>query len=171
MPYTGDVLPTHNRPYSPRYVHGPGYETENYSTDLHRNYSLRPATSRQNLYRQSQRHSSPPAVPLYKAHTHQYRNEYEKSPLGYWKDHFVAATGEFVGTFLFLFLAFAAHLMAVEQSQFTRLDGTNNSETVVFISLAYGFSLLVNAWIFYRISGGLFNPAVCIVREDPQHSY
>lgn len=32
--------------------------------------------------------------------------------------------------------------------------------TVLIISLAYGFSLLVNVWAFFRISGGLFNPAV-----------
>lgn len=30
----------------------------------------------------------------------------------------------------------------------------------MYISLAFGFSLTVNAWVFYRISGGLFNPAV-----------
>ena len=32
----------------------------------------------------------------------------------------------------------------------------------MFVSLGYGFSLLVCAWSFYRISGGLFNPAVVL---------
>jgi aquaporin related protein len=32
----------------------------------------------------------------------------------------------------------------------------------MLISIGYGFSLLVNAWAFYRISGGLFNPAVVL---------
>lgn len=32
----------------------------------------------------------------------------------------------------------------------------------MFISLSFGFSLLVTAWIFYRITGGLFNPAVTL---------
>lgn len=30
----------------------------------------------------------------------------------------------------------------------------------MFIALSFGFSLAVNAWVFFRISGGLFNPAV-----------
>ena len=30
----------------------------------------------------------------------------------------------------------------------------------MYISLSFGFSLMVNAWIFFRVSGGLFNPAV-----------
>lgn len=30
----------------------------------------------------------------------------------------------------------------------------------IHTALVYGFSLLVNVWAFYRISGGLFNPAV-----------
>lgn len=52
--------------------------------------------------------------------------------------------------------------MAVDQaSSVARSDGSNSAQTVVFISLGYGFSLLVTAWGWYRISGGLFNPAVC----------
>lgn len=52
--------------------------------------------------------------------------------------------------------------MAVDQASSVALsDGSNSAQTVVFISLGYGFSLLVTAWGWYRISGGLFNPAVC----------
>lgn len=32
----------------------------------------------------------------------------------------------------------------------------------LYISLAFGFSLTVSAWIFFRVSGGLFNPAVSL---------
>jgi aquaporin related protein len=32
----------------------------------------------------------------------------------------------------------------------------------LYISLCFGFSLAVNAWIFFRVSGGLFNPAVSL---------
>ena len=69
---------------------------------------------------------------------------------------FVACLGEFVGTFLFLFFAFAATQVA------NNLLGTRpmNIETLMYISLSFGFSLAVNVWIFFRISGGLFNPAV-----------
>ncbi len=35
-----------------------------------------------------------------------------------------------------------------------------NPSQLLYISLAFGFSLAVNAWVFFRISGGLFNPAV-----------
>lgn len=35
-----------------------------------------------------------------------------------------------------------------------------NTSSLLYIALAFGFSLAVNAWIFFRVSGGLFNPAV-----------
>jgi len=79
------------------------------------------------------------------------------------KNHLVAASGEFVGTFLFLYFAFAIHLMAVDQTgTVATSNGQISSQTVIFISLGYGFSLLVTAWTMYRISGGLFNPAVTL---------
>jgi glycerol uptake facilitator-like aquaporin len=39
---------------------------------------------------------------------------------------------------------------------------SNGGTTTLYIALAFGFSLLVNAWIFFRISGSLFNPAVSL---------
>jgi len=79
------------------------------------------------------------------------------------KNHFVASSGEFVGTFMFLFFAFAAHLMIADQASDTATENrAASSQTVVFISLAYGFSLLVTVWGWYRVSGGLFNPAVTL---------
>lgn len=61
-----------------------------------------------------------------------------------------------MGTFLFLFFAFTATQVA------NNLLGVNpmDIETLMYISLAFGFSLAVNVWVFFRISGGLFNPAV-----------
>lgn len=41
----------------------------------------------------------------------------------------------------------------------TTVQQKNPSE-LLYISLAFGFSLATNAWVFFRISGGLFNPAV-----------
>ena len=78
------------------------------------------------------------------------------------RKHFVAATGEFVGTFLFLFFAFLGHSMSVSQAPNTGPNGTNSNQTVIYIALSYGMSLLVTAWTLYRVSGGLFNPAVTI---------
>ena len=100
------------------------------------------------------------------------------SPL---KNHLVAALGEFVGTTMFLFFAFAGTTVAnvnvigiagfagdgsnadviVEESPTTdAATALLSIQRLVFISLCFGFSLMVNVWIFFRISGGLFNPAV-----------
>lgn len=38
----------------------------------------------------------------------------------------------------------------------------NSSPSVLlYVALSFDFSLAVNVWIFFRVSGGLFNPAVC----------
>lgn len=83
------------------------------------------------------------------------------------RNHFVAMSGEFAGTFLFLFFAFSATQVAnaaaagadTHDGSLTQIPNTG---TLMFISLAFGFSLAVNAWVFFRISGGLFNPAVTL---------
>lgn len=69
--------------------------------------------------------------------------------------HGIAMCGEFVGTVMFLWFAFAGAQTAAETG-----GVANNASQVMLTSLAFGFSLLVNVWAFYRISGGLFNPAV-----------
>ncbi|KAM3510164.1 hypothetical protein MY10362_000203 [Beauveria mimosiformis] len=90
------------------------------------------------------------------------------------RNHFVAAIGEFVGTLLFLFFAFSATQVAnaslkgnraaqqqgQEADQQHAIADSPDTATLLFIALAFGFSLAVNAWVFFRISGGLFNPAV-----------
>lgn len=75
------------------------------------------------------------------------------------RNHIIAAVGEFVGTFLFLFCAFAATQVA-NAAQSGADDGDKsisnipNTGTLIYIALAFGFSLAVNAWVFFRISGG-----------------
>lgn len=72
--------------------------------------------------------------------------------------------GEFVGTTMFLFFAFTGTAVAnipAGTGGTTTTGGTGFDITVqTYIALAFGFSLMVNVWVFYRISGGLFNPAV-----------
>ena len=70
----------------------------------------------------------------------------------------------FVGTFMFLFLAFSG--TSVANAGAPPPDGTDagltqvpNASTLLYISLAFGFSLAVNAWIFFRISGGEYSQA------------
>lgn len=70
----------------------------------------------------------------------------------------VSMLGEFVGTYLFLFFAFAGTQVANTRPGDT--DASPDVAVLLYIALAFGFSLAVNVWIFFRISGGLFNPAV-----------
>ena len=88
--------------------------------------------------------------------------------------HFVAMCGEFAGTFLFLFFAFSGTQVANTQTQSsdsTTISQSANPAQLLYISLTFGFSLAINAWVFFRISGGLFNPAVtfgmCLVGALP----
>ncbi|KAF1964810.1 aquaporin-like protein [Bimuria novae-zelandiae CBS 107.79] len=74
---------------------------------------------------------------------------------------FVSMLVEFVGTALFLTFAFAATQVANTPPN-DIVDSPASTSTLLYISLAFGFSLLVNVWIFFRISGGLFNPAVSV---------
>ncbi|KAL8963489.1 MAG: hypothetical protein Q9193_000252 [Seirophora villosa] len=70
----------------------------------------------------------------------------------------IEQTGEFVGTVMFLYFAFGATQIAnnVLPASEPSLD------RLLYISLAFGFSLATTAWVFYRVSGGLFNPAVTL---------
>lgn len=63
---------------------------------------------------------------------------------------------------MFLLFAFLGHTMAVDTAPNKGPNGGNSNQTVIFIGLAYGMSLLVTAWTMYRVSGGLFNPAVTL---------
>jgi aquaporin related protein len=105
-----------------------------------------------------------------------------------WRNELVAAASEFAGTFMFLFFAFGgtqvANTAAIYSDAATagQEDGSitqaPNTSVLLFIALSFGFSLMVNVWVFFRVSGGLFNPAVslsglvpyffsvCIRKED-----
>lgn len=89
------------------------------------------------------------------------------------KNHFVAMMGEFAGTFLFLLFALGGtNVVNAAPEQGQPVDLAANPAKLLFISLCFGMSLAVNAWVFFRISGGLFNPAVSFGRPtvaDIQH--
>jgi aquaporin related protein len=82
------------------------------------------------------------------------------------KNHFVAFVGEFVGTTMFLFFAFSGTQVANIGSAASDQNTTTGEATgfspnvLLYIALVFSFSLMVNVWVFFRISGGLFNPAV-----------
>lgn len=68
------------------------------------------------------------------------------------------------GTTSFLFLAFAGTQIANTRSS----SDTKNFQAgpdltrLLYISFSFAAALMVNVWIFYRISGGQFNPAVSL---------
>lgn len=82
--------------------------------------------------------------------------------------------GEYVGTVLFLFFALSGCQVANTISSSAGLTVAQtgaNPQQLQYIALSFGFSLAVNAWVFFRISGGLFNPAVtfgmCLIGALP----
>ena len=81
------------------------------------------------------------------------------------RNHLVAMIGEFCGTFLFLFFAFAGTQVAnaaaaaatassANSKGATSLAQAPNASVLLYIALVFGFSLAVNVWVFFRISGG-----------------
>lgn len=70
----------------------------------------------------------------------------------------LCAVGEFVGTFLFLFFSFAG--TQVSNTPMAPKGSLPNTSNLLYSALSFGFSLTVNVWAFFRITGGLFNPAV-----------
>ncbi|KAH7345212.1 aquaporin-like protein [Rhizoctonia solani] len=69
-----------------------------------------------------------------------------------------AAALEFMGTVLFLLLG----LGGIQAAAFSRQTSaaTASLEQILYISVSMGLSLLVSVWFFYRVTGGVFNPAV-----------
>lgn len=82
--------------------------------------------------------------------------------------HFVAVIAELVGTFMFLWFAFAGANVANTGAKKSADSNANIADVgsspivQIYIAFSFGFSLLVNVWVFYRVSGGLFNPAVTL---------
>ena len=76
------------------------------------------------------------------------------------KDDVCAALLEYVGTTFFLLLAYGG--VQASQSEAFSSSQVSNIERDMYISLCFGFSLLSSAWLFYRVTGGLFNPDVSL---------
>ncbi|TGZ83476.1 aquaporin-like protein [Ascodesmis nigricans] len=57
---------------------------------------------------------------------------------------------------MYLFFAFSG----VEVAKSPTPTSNDPATQYLYIALCFGFSLAVNVWIFFRVSGGFFNPAV-----------
>jgi aquaporin related protein len=76
------------------------------------------------------------------------------------RDDAFAALLEFVGTVFFLLLGLGGIQAATEEV--ASGSGGSTIEEVLYISTCMGFSLLVSAWLFFRVTGGLFNPNISL---------
>ncbi|KAF2833456.1 aquaporin-like protein [Ophiobolus disseminans] len=111
------------------------------------------------------KHHHQPHRPRHENALHSYVNNF-------WRNEIVAAAAEFAGTFMFLFFAFGGTQVANTAALFSDratagqensgLTQAPNTSVLLYISLIFGFSLMVNVWVFFRVSGGLFNPAVTL---------
>jgi len=57
--------------------------------------------------------------------------------------------------------AHVANLPSATQKTTTGATFTSTSN-LLFIAFAFGISLVINVWIFFRVSGALFNPAIAL---------
>ena len=89
------------------------------------------------------------------------------------RGHVFAVVGEFLGTTVFLTLAFAGVETASASSNRNQDLGVSTATKphtpaqLLYTALVVGFSLAVTAWTFFRTSGGLFNPVVSGVLLNP----
>lgn len=80
------------------------------------------------------------------------------------KNDMIAFLGEFCGTTMFIFLGLGSIKTSVNSQTFAQSQtlAVLSNQTTLYISVGMGLSLLITAWVFYRITGGLFNPAVTL---------
>ncbi|KAK8074779.1 aquaporin-like protein [Apiospora hydei] len=85
----------------------------------------------------------------------------DRMPIGI-QHNVVASLSEFVGTFFYMLTALGctAVVNTPSSGEQKSYNLAANPAKLQFIALAWGMSIAVNAWVFFRISGGLFNPAV-----------
>lgn len=84
------------------------------------------------------------------------------------RGHVVAMIGEYLGTTMFLFFGYIAAQTANEKKDITLRAAIGAAGAPVgpsllqisYISSVFGLSLAANVWIWYRVSGGMFNPSV-----------
>ncbi|KEY68405.1 hypothetical protein S7711_01181 [Stachybotrys chartarum IBT 7711] len=74
----------------------------------------------------------------------------------------VVVFGEFCGTFMFLFMSFVGTQVAITNNVPGDPDAPLYPASLLYIASSFGCALAVNVWVFYRVTGGMFNPAVTL---------
>lgn len=72
----------------------------------------------------------------------------------------VVVFGEFCGTFMFLMLSFAGAQTAINNNVPNIPGEPLAPASLLYIACSFGTALAINVWVFYRVTGGMFNPAV-----------
>lgn len=79
------------------------------------------------------------------------------------RNHLVAVSAEFVGTFMFLLFAYvianASNLAFLPSDQ---TDSDSNPAGITMIAFGFGFSVMACVFCFFRVSGGHLNPSVTL---------
>ncbi|GBE90132.1 hypothetical protein SCP_1801560 [Sparassis crispa] len=101
-----------------------------------------------------------PTLPLFRRRVRKSDNMSKESLFATIRDDLLAALLEYIGTTVFLLLAFGG-IQAAQGETFSS-QNPSNIDHVMYIALSMGFSLLVSAWLFFRVTGGLFNPNVSL---------
>lgn len=79
----------------------------------------------------------------------------------------VVVFGEFCGTFMFLMLSFAGAQTAINNNVPNIPGEPLAPASLLYIACSFGAALAINVWVFYRVTGGMFNPAVSIQMKPP----
>ena len=86
------------------------------------------------------------------------RSNFDMSQFPTIREDAQAALVEFIGTTFFLLLG----LGGIQAAAGEVTTSGSTVEQVMYISTCMGLSLLVSAWLFFRVTGGLFNPNVSL---------
>ena len=72
----------------------------------------------------------------------------------------VVVFGEFCGTFMFLLLSYIGTQTALNTNDPANTNAPLLPFSLLYVATSFGTALAINVWIFYRVTGGMFNPAV-----------
>lgn len=77
----------------------------------------------------------------------------------------VVVLGEFCGTFMFLFSSFLGAQTALITNNPDDPHASLLPFSLLYVAASFGAAATVNIWIFFRVTGGMFNPAVSSLPE------
>ncbi|KAM0262563.1 hypothetical protein ACHAQJ_001608 [Trichoderma viride] len=78
------------------------------------------------------------------------------------RNELVVVFGEFCGTFMFLLMSYIGTQAAIDNNSPGNPDAPLFPFSLMYIAASFGAALAVNVWVFYRVTGGMFNPAVTL---------